>query len=147
MLANSLCVFLNFNALVFVVFYLLHLEAVFPPARFSLTAYVSHGALGLVLCLFGMHSAAASLWILTKLSYLSFGVCVSFFSCSVSNSFLSFLMIGILKVLNDKYFWELKSSSSSSSSSCYAANTDFPDSLPPPVGGPGYIQHRQSCFR
>ena len=39
---------------------LLFLEAVFMSARLFLTAYVSHGALGLALCLVAMHSAAIS---------------------------------------------------------------------------------------
>ena len=51
MLANSFCVFLSFRALVLLGFFLLHSEAVFPSARFSLTANVSHGTLGLILCL------------------------------------------------------------------------------------------------
>ena len=88
MLANSFCAFLSFRALVLVGFFLLHLEAVFTSARFSLTANVSHGTLSLALFLVGMHSAAASKWALTKFSYSSFGVCVSVF-CSVLNLFLS----------------------------------------------------------
>ena len=63
-LANSFCTFLSFRALVFVRF--------FPV---------------LALCLVSMHSAAVSLM---KFSYPSFGVCVSVFSCSASNLFLSF---------------------------------------------------------
>ena len=68
MLANSFCAFLSFRALVLVWFFLLHLEAVFTSARFSLTANVSHGILGLVLYLVGMHSTAASKRALTKFS-------------------------------------------------------------------------------
>ena len=86
--ANSFCAFLSFGALVLVRF-LLHLEAVFSSAHFSLTANVSHGILWLVLCLVGMHSAATSQWSLKKFSYSSFRVCVSIFSCSASNLFLS----------------------------------------------------------
>ena len=59
-LANSFSTFLSFRALVLVGFFLLHLGTVFTSARFSLTANVSHGTLGLVLCFLGMHSAAAS---------------------------------------------------------------------------------------
>ena len=70
MLANSFCAFLTFRALVFVEFFLLHLEAVFTSARFSLTANVPHGTLGLVLCLVGMHSTADSKWALMKFSYI-----------------------------------------------------------------------------
>ena len=89
MLANSFCAFLSFRALVLVRFLLLHLEAVFTFARFVWTANVSHGVLGLALCLVGIHSPAASMWALMKFSYSSFGVCVYDFSCSASNLFLS----------------------------------------------------------
>ena len=85
MLINSFC----FRALVLVGSYLLHLEALFTPACFFLTANVSHGILGLALCLVGMHSPAASKWALMKFSYLSLGVSVSFFSCIASNLILS----------------------------------------------------------
>ena len=54
-----------------------------------ITTNVFHGTLGLVLCLDGMHSAAASKWALTKISYSSFGVGVPDISWSQSNSFLS----------------------------------------------------------
>ena len=97
MLADSFCAFLSFRAFVLVGLFLLYLEAVFPSARFSLTANVSHGTLDLVLCLVGMHSAAASKWALTKFSYLSFCVCVSVFSCSdlflSSNAYLSLISL------------------------------------------------------
>ena len=43
----------------------------------------------LALYLVGMNSAAASKWELTKFSYSSIGVCVSVFSCSSSDLFLS----------------------------------------------------------
>ena len=45
MFANSFCASLSFRALVLVGFFLLHLEAVFMSARFSLTINVSHGTL------------------------------------------------------------------------------------------------------
>ena len=51
MLANSFCAVLSFGSLVLVGFFLLHLEAVFRSACFSLIANVSHGTLGLDLCL------------------------------------------------------------------------------------------------
>ena len=89
MLANSFYAFFSFMAFALVVFFLLHLEAVFTFARFSLTANVSHGTLDLVLCFVGMYFAAASRWALTKFSYSSFGVHVSVFSCSASNLFLN----------------------------------------------------------
>ena len=72
MLANSIFAFLSFRALTLVRFLLLHLEEVFTPACFLLTTNVSHGTLGLALCLVGIHSAAASIWPLTKFSLLSF---------------------------------------------------------------------------
>ena len=90
MLANSFCAFLSFRALVLVGFFLLHLEAVFTSARFSLTANVSHGSLYLVLFLVGMNSAAASRCALTKFSYSSFWVCV--FVCSWVHH-ISFLVL------------------------------------------------------
>ena len=89
MLANSFCAFLSFRALVLVGFFLLHLEAVFMSACFSLTANISYETIGLFLCLVGMRSAAAFKWVLTKISYSSFRVCVSVVSCSASNLFLS----------------------------------------------------------
>ena len=60
MLANSFCAFFSFRVFVLVVFFLLHLEAVFTSARFSLTANISYGTLDLVLCFIGMYFAAAS---------------------------------------------------------------------------------------
>ena len=69
MLANSFRAFLSFSAFTLVEFFLLHLEAVFTSARFSLTANVSHGTLHLVLCFVGMYFNAASRWALTKFSY------------------------------------------------------------------------------
>ena len=82
MLANSFCAFFSFRAFVLVGFFLLHLEAVFTFARFSLTANVYHGTLDLVLGFICMYFAAASRWALTKFSYSSFGVSISVFSCS-----------------------------------------------------------------
>ena len=70
-------------------FFLLHLDGVFTSARFSLTAKVLHGTLDLVLCFVGMYFAAASRRVLTKFSYLLFGVCVSVFSCRASDLFLN----------------------------------------------------------
>ena len=89
MLANSFCAFINFRALILIGCLQLHLEAFFTSACFFLTANVSHGALGLALCLIGMHSAAASKWALTKFSYSSFGVGVSDISRGASNLLLS----------------------------------------------------------
>ena len=86
MLANSFCAFLSFRALVLVGFFLLHLEAVFTFARFSVITNVSHGTLYFVLCLVGMNSTAASRWALTKFSYSLFGVCV--FVCSFRTLYL-----------------------------------------------------------
>ena len=85
--------FFSFRVFVFIRFFLLHLEAVFTSARFSLTANVSHGTLDLVLVFVGIHFAAASRCALTKFSYSSFGVHFSVFSCSVSNLFLNYIYI------------------------------------------------------
>ena len=88
-LANSFCAFFSFRAFALVGFFLLHLEAVFTSARFSLTANVSHGTLDLVLRFVGMYFSAASWWALTKFSYSSFGVRISVFSWSASNLILN----------------------------------------------------------
>ena len=80
-LVNSFCAFFSFRAFALVGFFLLHLEAVFTSARFSLTANVSHGTLDLVLSFVGMYFAAAS--------YSSFSVRVSVFSRKASNLFLN----------------------------------------------------------
>ena len=87
-LANSFCVFLSFRAFVLVRFFLLHSEAVFTSARFSLTSNVSYGTLYFLLCLVGMNSVAASKWALTKFSSSSFRVGVSVCSCWASYFFL-----------------------------------------------------------
>ena len=58
-LANSFCALLSFWVLILVGFLLLHRGAVFMSGRFFLTANVSHGTLGLALCLVGMYSIAA----------------------------------------------------------------------------------------
>ena len=47
-------------------------NAVFTWSRFFLTANVFQGTLCLAFNLVGMHSAAASIWVLTKFLYLSF---------------------------------------------------------------------------
>ena len=73
----------------FVGFFLLHLEAVFMFACFSLTANVSQGILDLVLGFIGMYFTVASGCALMKFSYLSFRVSISVFSCSASNLFLN----------------------------------------------------------
>ena len=49
-------------------FLLLHRDAVLMSSRFFLTANISQGTLCFVLGVVGMHSAAASLWALTKFS-------------------------------------------------------------------------------
>ena len=83
----SLFCALNFWALILIGFFLLHSDAVFMSARFFLTANVSHGTLDLALCLVCMHSAAISMWVLSKFSYSSFGVGVSDISWSALNLF------------------------------------------------------------
>ena len=89
MLANSFCAFFSFRAFVFVGFFLLHLEAVFTFACFSLTANVSQGTLNLVLGFVAMYFATASRCALMKFLYSSFGVSISIFSCSASNLFFN----------------------------------------------------------
>ena len=81
--------FFSFRAFALVVFFLLHLGAVFMSAHLNLTANVSHRSLDLDLCFVGIYFAAASKWALTKFSYSSFGVVVSVFPCSTSNLFLN----------------------------------------------------------
>ena len=69
MLAYSFCAFFfSFRAFVLVGFFLLHLEALFTSARFSLTANVTDGTLDLVLCFVAMYFAAASRRALTEFS-------------------------------------------------------------------------------
>ena len=87
MLANCFLPFFSFKAFVFVRFLLLHLEEVFASARFSLTANVSNGTLYFVLGFVGIQFAPAPRYVMTKFSYLSFGVPFSVFPCSVSNLF------------------------------------------------------------
>ena len=57
----------------------------------------SHGTLHLPLGLFGMHSAAASMWAVVKFSFLSFGVYVSDISLSASNYHIFIAYISIAK--------------------------------------------------
>ena len=63
--------FLSVFSLTFVRFFLLSKDAFFKLSYFFLTTWTSHITLSLV----GMHSAAASIWVETKFSYLSFRVC------------------------------------------------------------------------
>ena len=63
--------------LALVVFFLLHWDAVFTLTRFYLTVNFSYEILCLTLSLVSMHSAANSMWTLTKFSYSSFRVSVS----------------------------------------------------------------------
>ena len=67
----------------------MHRDAVFMSSRF-LTASVSQGTL--FCSLVGMHSAVASIWALTKFSYLSFLLGVSDISCNALNLFLSVII-------------------------------------------------------
>ena len=76
-LISSFCAFLSFWVLALVGFLLLHRDAVFTLSHFFQTANISQGTLSLALCLYDMHSTAASVWALMKFSYLSFGVSVS----------------------------------------------------------------------
>ena len=49
-------------------------DAIFMLSHFFLTSSNSHGTLHLVFVLVDMHSAASSMWEVTKFSYSSFGV-------------------------------------------------------------------------
>ena len=84
---NSFCVFLSFWALALVGLLLLYRDVVFALSRFFLTANIFRGTLCLGLSLVGMHSAAASMWVLAKFLYSSFGVSVSDISWRASNLF------------------------------------------------------------
>ena len=104
-LVNPFCAFLSFYVVILVGFLLFLREAIFTSARFFRTANVSHGTLGLDLCLVGMHSATASKLALTKFSYLSFAVSVSDISCSASNLFLSvYVYISNIPVVKQRPF-------------------------------------------
>ena len=70
-LFSSFCAILCFWVLVLVRFLLVHRDVVWTLSCFSLTANVFHGILCFALSLVGMHSAAASIWVLTKFSYYS----------------------------------------------------------------------------
>ena len=74
MIYVSSLAFLGFCALTFVGFLLLHKDAFFTLSRFFLINSDSYGTLHLALALVVMHSVAASLRVLTKFSYSSFGV-------------------------------------------------------------------------
>ena len=69
---RSLLTFLCFNILPFVVFF----NYVRILSRFSLTAIDSLRTLYFTLGLVAMYTATASIWVVTKFSYLSFGVCL-----------------------------------------------------------------------
>ena len=71
MFANSFCAFLSFRAFVLVWFFLMHLEAVFTSAHFSLTANVSHGTLDLILCLLVCNSLLilGGLWLNSRIRH------------------------------------------------------------------------------
>ena len=56
---------------------------------------MEHLALGLV----GIPFAATSLWMMTKFSYLSFGVCVSDISCRISSLFLAVIVYLLLIIV------------------------------------------------
>ena len=56
--------------------------------HFSINAIASNGTLHLYLGLLRMHSVAASIWAVIKVSCLSFGVCLSDISCRLLNLFL-----------------------------------------------------------
>ena len=89
-----------FSMLVAFVGFLLSRDAFFTSSRLSLTAIVSQWTLYLAFGLVGIYSAAAFIWVVTKFSYSSFGVCLSDDSWRVSNLFLTvgvyWLLISLL---------------------------------------------------
>ena len=85
-LIQSFCVFLRFCTLMLVGFSLLGKDAFFMLPHFSLIATDYHGTLHLALGLVDTNFAA-SIWVVTKFSYLLFGVCLSGVSWRVSNFF------------------------------------------------------------
>ena len=66
---------LSFCEWAFVGFLLLSKYVFFLLSCFSLTTIDSQRTLYLAFGMVGMHSATASMWVVTKFSYLSFGVC------------------------------------------------------------------------
>ena len=80
----SLCVLVFFN-----VFFSLSKDVFILLSRISLFAVDSQGTLHLAVGLDSMHSAASSLWAVTKFPYSSFGLFLSDVSLWVSNLFLT----------------------------------------------------------
>ena len=77
MYVTPICTFSCFCVLVFVKFLLSSKDTFFSCYLIFLTATDSQATLHLALGLVGLHSAAASIWTVTKFSYLSFEVCLS----------------------------------------------------------------------
>ena len=73
----SLWCLLSFFVLAFVKFLLFRSQTIFILSHFFLTISNSHGILQSAFGLVGMHSAAASMWAVTKFSYSSFGVSIA----------------------------------------------------------------------
>ena len=96
------CAFFSFCTLTFVGF-LLSKDAIFFYFIFFLTTSDSHRTLLLTVGLVGMHSAAASMWTMTKFSYSSFRVSISVISWGVSNLFLKVTLYLLLtSLLNEE---------------------------------------------
>ena len=102
----SLCVFLNFCVLAFAGFLLLSNDAFFL-SHFSLTAIDSHRTLHVTFGLVVIYSAVASIWVVRKFSYSSFGLCFSDVSWEVSDLFLTvtlyWLLISLLVIEDHSY--------------------------------------------
>ena len=92
-LDRSVCAFIRFWAQAWVGFILLHRDADFTLTHFFLTAKVSHGTQYFDFSLFGMHSAAASMWTLTKFSFSSLGANVSEYVSQFKALLIHFLLM------------------------------------------------------
>ena len=94
-LVSSLRAFLSSGTLAFVGLHF-WIRILFKLSHFFLVTSDSHEILHLALGLIGMHSAAASIWAITKISNSSFGVCGSDVSWSVSNLFYTVNIYSLL---------------------------------------------------
>ena len=88
-LVSSIWAFSHFWALAFVGILLLGKDAFFKLSHFFQKTSNFHANLNLALGLVGMYTAATFIWAVTKLSYLSFVVCLLDISWTVLNKFLT----------------------------------------------------------
>ena len=94
---SSFWTFLRFCTSAFVGFLLLSKDAFLKLSRFLLTTSATHGSLHLALDLVGTHTAAAaaSMWAVTKFSYLSFGICLRYLLKSIKIQIYIYIYIYI----------------------------------------------------